>query len=147
MTPTGSLAIGRSLSAVVVTLHGDLDLIASLRLAAALRDLIEGQGNLAVIVDLRDVRRIDGSGSDVLAAAAERIAGRGGELRLGGPTSAVFDVLVPAGLARFVSAPFEQVHRPWSLGRHNTGASRLAGIKAHPAGGGRHHHYDKGGRT
>lgn len=63
---------------VIVTLHGDLGRQASVALAGMLRDLIDGQGNLAVTVDLGDVGRVDPSGLDVLASAAARASSRGG---------------------------------------------------------------------
>jgi anti-sigma B factor antagonist len=130
----GSVLISRFQSAVVVTLHGNLDVVTSLNLAAVLRDLIDGQGNLAVVVDLRDVHGLDRAGIDVLAAAAGRIASRGGELRLGGPTGVVFDVLALAGLGRLVNVPFEQTRRPWGPDRGDATSVRRADISAHPAG-------------
>lgn len=117
MNPTGSLVVGRLLGTVIVTLHGALDLTASVQLARVLRDLIDDQGNLFVVVDLGNVCRIDGSGVDVLASAADRIATRGGELRLGRPTGAALDALAVAGLSRLISIPFEQAPRAPSLGR------------------------------
>lgn len=135
-TAMGSVVVGRFLGTVVVTLHGHLDVAASVRMAGVLHDLIEGQGNLAVVVDLRDLHGIAGSGVDVLAAAAGTIAKRGGELRLGGPTGIVFDALRLAGL---VSIPFEHAHRSWSPGRRSASAHRAA-MARHPAGCGRYGH-------
>ncbi|MFN2506117.1 MAG: STAS domain-containing protein [Acidimicrobiales bacterium] len=144
MNPSGSLVVGRFLGTVIVTLHGDLDLAASVGLAGVLRDLIDGQGNLAVVVDLGNVCRIDGSGVDVLASAADRIATRGGELRLGGPTGAAFDALALAGLGWLISIPFEQAPRAPSPGRRSGGASRRAATIPHPAGSGRYRREEKG---
>jgi len=45
------------LNTVVVSAHGALNLSASESLAGVLDDLIEGQGNLAVVVNLADVCR------------------------------------------------------------------------------------------
>lgn len=137
--PAGSVAVGRYLGTVIVTIHGDLDHSASGGLAWVLRDLIDGQGNLAVVVDLRDVCQIDGPGVEILGSAAARIAVRGGELRLGGPTGDVGDSLALAGLARLISIPFEQAYRPWLLGRQRASALRQATINAHPAGLDRYH--------
>lgn len=124
--PRGSLVVGRFQGTVTVTLHGDLALTASTGLGKVLGDLIDGQGNLAVAVDLRDVGRIDAAGVDVLARAGEKIAARGGELRLGGPTNAVFAALALAGLAGLVSIPSERRQRvPGSSARasHRLGNS------------------------
>jgi len=103
--------IGRFLNTVVVSAHGALNLSASEDLAGVLRDLIDGQGNLAVVVNLADVCGIDQSGADVLAAAANRIATRGGQLQLAGPTGTVVDSLVLAGLAGLITIPLSQTHR------------------------------------
>jgi len=47
-----SLVVGRSQGTVVVTVAGDLDGAALARLEDVLADLIDGQGNLTVAVDL-----------------------------------------------------------------------------------------------
>ena len=135
-----AVGIGRFRGTVVVTLRGDVDLCSSAALAGALHDLIDGQGNLAVVVDLREVRSIHCSGVDVLAGAADGIAARGGQLRLGGPSGAVFDALSVSGLARLIDIPFEREHRPWSS--EPVGGARQAGINAHPAGKARHRRHD-----
>lgn len=135
----GSVAIGRFGGTIVVTLHGDLDRSRSATLASTLHDLIDGQGNLAVVVDLRDVGRIDVSGVDVLGSAADHIGRRGGELRLGGPSGVVFDALVLSGLARFIDVPFEREHRPWLAERRPARAPRQSGMNSHPAGNARFH--------
>ena len=139
-----SVVIGRFRGTVVVTLHGDVDLRTSAALAGALHDLIDGQGNLAVVVDLRDVPRIDPSGVEVLAGAADRIAGRGGQLRLGGPAGAVFDALALSGLARLIDIPFQPEHRPWSP-PPSRAAARRTGMISHPAGKVRHDRDDSAG--
>lgn len=131
--------VGRFLSTVIVTFHGRIDLINAVALADVLDDLIDGQGNLAMVVDLRDVHWIDGAGVRVLASAAARIESRGGELRLGGPTGAMAQALSLAGLGRLVSIPYERAHRPWPRARSDAEASRRLGIDAHPAGTGRHY--------
>jgi len=118
----GSVDTGRYGGTVVVTLHGDLDRSRSATLASTLHDI--------------EVGRIDTSGVDVLGVAADRIGERGGELRLGGPTGAVFDALVLTGLARLIDIPFELEHRPWAAGR----ATRQAGMSSHPAGKARFRH-------
>lgn len=50
--PGLSLVVGRALGTVVVTVRGRLDLAGCERLGSLLTDLIEGQGNLTVAVDL-----------------------------------------------------------------------------------------------
>src|SRR4051794_4742841 len=51
-TADSTLVIGRALGTVVVTVGGDLDATAIDRLERVLTDLIDGQGNLAVAIDL-----------------------------------------------------------------------------------------------
>lgn len=136
-TPRGSLAIGRYMGTVIVSLHGDLSVSASVRLAAVLRDLIDSQGNLSVVVDLADVGGIDRSGLDVLASAGARMDKRGGALRLAGPTGAVVDALILAGSARLIRSPLDQPHGPTALTRRASATLR-ASKNAHPAGSHRH---------
>lgn len=142
VVPTGSLVVGRFHGTVTVTLHGDLEQAASEGLSGVLGDLIDGQGNLAVAVDLRDVGRIDGAGIAALASAGEKIAARGGELRLGGPTGAVFDSLALAGLAGLVSIPSERRQRAPAPGRGASASLRRS--TSHPAGGTRHRRDERG---
>ncbi len=78
------LRVSRDFGAVVVAIDGDLDVPASIRLGAALGDLIEGQGNLAVTVDLHRVGNIDPRALGVFAAAARLASVRGGSLNVMG---------------------------------------------------------------
>jgi anti-anti-sigma factor len=128
-----AIVIGRFRGTVIVTLHGALDLSVSAGLGRMLHDLIEGQGNLSVVVDLRDVGRIDSSGVDVLGSASDQIAARGGELRLGEPTGAVFDALALSGLATLIDVPFEGERRP-SSPKPSRSVGRQASMDSHPAG-------------
>lgn len=105
MAPRFSMAIGRFAATVVVTLHGTLDAGASMDLARVLHDLIDDQGNLALVIDLRDLDEIDPSGVEVLATAAAAEEVRGGALRLSGPSEVVLDALAVTGLLRLVTIP------------------------------------------
>lgn len=75
-------AIGRALGTVVVTLHGEIVAAVVPELRAVLADLIDGQGNLSVAVDLRDVQRVDPLAMAVLTGAGESCRKRGGSLTL-----------------------------------------------------------------
>lgn len=146
MTPAGNCVIGRFRGTVLVTMHGDLDPAASRHLGDILRDLIDDQGNLDIVVDLLDVGKISDAGDEVLAAAADRLVVRGGELRLGGTTRAAVDSLASAshtGLAQLVALPTEQAQRR-SPGRRSASAATRSGIVVHPAGNGRHHQDQNG---
>lgn len=67
------LVVRRTGSAVVVEVEGDLDSVTSAAVEHVLRDLIEDQGNLEVVVDLHDVGRADAEALAVFLSAS-RIA-------------------------------------------------------------------------
>lgn len=75
-----SFTVSRVARQVVVTGHGTLDRAGCAVLDCVLRDLIDDQGNLCVVVELGDVTvsRLECAG--VLAEAATSAARRGGEL-------------------------------------------------------------------
>lgn len=77
-----SFRISRDSGAVVVTVQGKLDLAGSTRLGAVIADLVDGQGNLCVAVNLRDVVPRDRATPGVFTAAAKLARQRGGELRV-----------------------------------------------------------------
>lgn len=99
MTGSASVGVRRALGTVVVTVHEELDGSGAAHLDRILADLIDGQGNLAVVVDLGDVSVVESDGLAVLVAAAERAEGRGGALRLVNPPERVHQALEPRGLA------------------------------------------------
>lgn len=132
--PPFSVIVGRFRDTIVATLHGPLDVAASVVLAGALRAVMARQGHLEVVLDLGDVGRVDGSGLDVLASAARSLAVRGGELSLARPGGAVAGSLVAAGLGRLISPPPE--HPPVA---RSPDEARRASLASHPAGTGRSH--------
>lgn len=89
------ISISRALSRVVVTLHGTLDAHAAPRLRPLLLDLIDGQGNLDVVIDLRDVAVIDHAGIGVLLGASERMHHHGGRIEFSGARSDAFSTAPP----------------------------------------------------
>lgn len=97
-----SVGIGRALGTVVVTLRGSLDREDGPRLRAALRDLIEHQGNRTVVVDLHELKTLDLMGVRVFGIAAGWARRRGASFRLADPSFAVGRVLRRAGLADLV---------------------------------------------
>jgi anti-anti-sigma factor len=64
----------------VLTLHGRLDDGAAPRLRGVLVDLIDGQGNLDVVVDTMFASSLDGGSIEVLVDASHRMSRRGGTL-------------------------------------------------------------------
>jgi anti-anti-sigma regulatory factor len=89
---------------VVLSLDAELNLSASVRLGAILTDLIVGQGNLTVAVDLRGLGRVDPAALEVFGAAAGAVEARGGTLTLRGLPSGFVGALTKAGLGRLVSS-------------------------------------------
>jgi anti-anti-sigma factor len=136
-----SIVIGRFLGTVVVTLRGTLDTLAATRLAATLQDLIEGQGNLAIALDLRGLRQVAPSGLRVLSAAASGLERRGGCLSLSEPPEAVRRCLDEAGLTSLVRRPHtnEADLTPGARGEEGAigRAARASARAHHPAGGAR----------
>lgn len=115
-----SFAIARTSGAVVVTTHGPLDPGAAAALGDALLDLIDNQGNLAVVVDLTDLHVPDHTVLEALAPAASAAARRGGRLTLADPSEAVEWGLLLSGVAGLVAVT----------------TPRRAAMALHPAGSG-----------
>jgi anti-anti-sigma regulatory factor len=100
-TPDLSLVVGRALGTVVVTVDGRLDLPGCQLLERLLADLIEGQGNLAVAVDL--VRAIVEPGAlAVLVESARRAQLHGTKFILNQPPAGTHEALKAAGHADLV---------------------------------------------
>ena len=78
--PQLGMAIGRALGTVVVTVHGDLNSATSPQLAEVLRDLIDDQGNLSVVVDVRSLTLSSPVGAAALAVAGHWAQRHGGTL-------------------------------------------------------------------
>jgi len=95
-----SLTCSRALGAVVVRVEGDLDAAAAGELQTHLAELIEGQGNLDIILDLSGLTSFDATGVEVFLDALGRLRQRGGELTLSAPSPVVGSLLERTGLNR-----------------------------------------------
>ena len=115
-----SLVFSRAFGKVVVHVHGTLDSNAAPTLKNGLADIIDGQGNRQVVLDLRRMAGVDAAGLSVIADALRRMDGYGGELLLSGPTSSVEEQLRAAGLAETFGITPEWTHPA----RGGIGASR-----------------------
>jgi anti-anti-sigma factor len=93
------IGISRALGTVVVTLRGSLGRDDAEALRAVLKDLIDDQGNLKLVVDLYRLSHLDLSGVLVLRVAAGWARSRGASLRFGDPSSRLSSALRAAGLA------------------------------------------------
>ena len=100
-TPDLSLVVGRALGTVVVTVDGALNLEGSQLLARLLGDLIEGQGNLAVAVDL-GTAIVEPEALTVFVDAAQRAHKRGTKFVLKQPPIETHEALQAGGYAGLV---------------------------------------------
>jgi anti-anti-sigma factor len=135
-----AIAIGRSLGTVVVRLAGPMEGLAVARLATALDDLIDGQGNLAIAVDLRGVRCLAPAALEVLSAAGSALERRGGRLMLCEARGGTLGALELAGLRRFIRPRLVDVERRAASVAPAPALSHPPTRRAaasHPAGSGR----------
>lgn len=105
MTPSGHLpavSIARAQGTVVLTIEGPVDPSGAERLEHLLGDLIEGQGNQSIALDLRAAGQVDPSVLAMLAAVSDRVLRGGGLFVLRDPSAAVADGLDRAGLCDLV---------------------------------------------
>jgi anti-anti-sigma regulatory factor len=110
--PNLSLVVGRALGTVVVTVDGDLDLEGCGLLTRLLHDLIDGQGNLAVAVDLGRAEA-EADAAPVLVDAARRARLHGTRFIVKEPPAATEQALEASGhgdlvevLSRRAGGPF-----------------------------------------
>jgi anti-anti-sigma factor len=97
-----TIAVGRALGTVVVTLRGELGDHDAPRLEAVLADLIVNQGNLDVVVDLRRLAAASPAGLAALGAAATWADERGATFRLSQASAPFRETLAAAGLPHAV---------------------------------------------
>lgn len=83
---------------VVVELGGELDVSTTPVLRQRLTDLIDGQGNLNVVLDLAGVSFVDSVGIGLIIGAHRRLREKGGTLVLRSPSRQVISVLDVTGL-------------------------------------------------
>jgi anti-anti-sigma factor len=123
------------MGAVVVTAHGHLDVSSAAVLTAVLSDLLEGQGNLRVFVDLHDMTVADASGLADLVASAATAARLGGELTFADPCETVAAALEAAGLGSRAGTNHTRLRAlvPPANGQMDECARRTA-MAEHPAG-------------
>ena len=91
-----NLTIRREGVDVVVAVGGELDFLSAPALAKAMRDLIEDQGHLDVVLDLGAVTFIDSSGVRTILDARSALCGRNGRFTITDPSAAVdrvFEIL------------------------------------------------------
>jgi anti-anti-sigma regulatory factor len=92
------IVVGRFKGTVVVTVHGELDRGRAGAVGYVLADLIDGQGNRSVAVDLRDAGAAHLTWLPVFVDAADRARRRGAKLTLNGAGAALDTALRRLGL-------------------------------------------------
>lgn len=101
--PELSIAVGRTLGTVVVTVEGELTGDGCRLLERLLVDLIEGQGNLAVAIDLARAT-VEPEALVLFIAAARRASRRGSKVILKALPSDASEAVRSGGLSRLVEA-------------------------------------------
>ena len=96
-----SITVARSAGTVVVTIQGELDAEKSQHLGRILADLIDGQGNMSILVDLHGASATDPDCLWILTEAAERAHRRGGAMRLDAAPAEIASALQLRGLDVF----------------------------------------------
>jgi anti-anti-sigma factor len=107
--PRFGFAIARALGTVVVALRGPIDAAGSSVLKTVLGDLIENQGNLAVVIDVHDVTDVEPAGLDVFVIAQGWALVRGGQVVIAGAEHRVARALELAGVARLVKVTSDRI--------------------------------------
>jgi anti-sigma B factor antagonist len=87
------LTIRRHDVGVVVAVLGELDFVAAPELARTLRDLVEDQGHVDVVMDLGGVTFIDSFGVRTLLQVRSTLCERGGRFAITEPSAAVRRIL------------------------------------------------------
>ncbi|HEX2191901.1 MAG TPA: STAS domain-containing protein [Acidimicrobiales bacterium] len=95
-----SIGFRRTADAIVVEVAGELDMYTAPMLRDRLLDVIDGQGNHFVAVDLSDVGFMDSTGIHVLVQALRRVRDKGGDLTLAGVPPFAHRVLEICGLTK-----------------------------------------------
>jgi anti-anti-sigma factor len=74
--------VSRRAGTVVVTIHGEMGVDDCSAMEGVLRDLIDAQGNLDVVLDLGDVVHLQHDAMTLIVQAAHQAHSHGGRLRL-----------------------------------------------------------------
>jgi anti-anti-sigma factor len=98
-----SLVFSRAMATVIVHVYGPLDARTAPELKHRLVDVIDGQGNRRMVLDLRKTTRVDAVGFAVMVDALRRQTRRGGDLVVSGPTPEVLQAFAAAGLDKVFS--------------------------------------------
>lgn len=84
---------------VIVRVVGEVDVSSAPELREALAELIDGQGNLSLRLDMEQLTFLDSTGVGVLVGALRAVRRRGGDLTLDNCRSRTMRILDIAGLS------------------------------------------------
>lgn len=104
---------------VVVTVEGALDGNTAPELGHRLLDVIEGQGNRQLVLELQGMTSIDRAGVSVLVDALKRLQRNAGTLVLSGPGPDIVDTLVAAGVDKAFAITRAWAHPTFGDGREH----------------------------
>ena len=114
--PDFSLVFGRALGKVIVSIHGPVDAHTAPELRHRLADLIDGQGNRHLVLDLRGMTRVDPAGLSVFVDAHKRMHRIAGDLVFSGPPPAIVSAFRSSGLDKIFSVTPEWSHPAMGYG-------------------------------
>ncbi len=97
-----ALVYRRDNADVVVEVSGELDILSAPQLHDGLAALIDGHGNLSIVIELSGLEFMDAAGLRVLVDAQNRIRSHGGEIRVARPRPNVQRVFEITGLSGFL---------------------------------------------
>ena len=119
-----SLVFGRALGKVIVTIHGPVDSRTAPELRHRLVDLIDGQGNRHLVLDLHRMTTVDPSGLSVFVDAHKRMRRIAGELVLSGLRPEVARAFESAGLDKVFTVTPMWSHPANGYGRNTLDRAR-----------------------
>ena len=102
---------------VVVSVHGPLDTSTAAELRDRLVDLIDGQGNRHLVLELRAMSTIDRAGIGVLVDALKRLQRNAGTLTLSGPNPEAVKALAAVGVEKAFAITQAWAHPAYGQGR------------------------------
>jgi anti-anti-sigma factor len=106
--------------------HGPLAADTAPELHDRLVDLVDGQGNRRLVLELRDMTSIDRAGIAVMVDALKRLQRNAGTLVLSGPTAETLKALDAAGVAKAFAITRAWAHPAYGDGQddHSLPAGR-----------------------
>ena len=100
-----------------MTVHGPLDAGTAPELRDRLVDLIDGQGNRHLVLELQGMSSIDRAGIAVMVDALKRLQRNAGTLTLSGPTPEAVKALASAGVEKAFALAHRWAHPAYGDGR------------------------------